>query len=681
VPIRVGVDTGGTFTDLVLYDSARGTLRIAKQPSTAEDASAAVLYALDDTSVDGRAIDGVVVGTTVGTNAVLERSGARVAFVTTAGFEDVVFIKRTDKEKLYDVHWKKPSPLVERADCVGVDERVAHDGEVIVSLDPLDCGALLEAIRARPGIEAIAICLLFSYVNPSHEQALRSALAAEFPDLAVTLSSDVSPMWREYERASTTIADAYVKPVLRQYVDAMERGLASRGVRRSWHLLKSNGGYMTSGLARERPISLILSGLAGGVIGAKHFAGETHERDLFTLDMGGTSCDIGLILEGQQSYANEFDVAWGIPISLPCVAVSTIGAGGGSIAWLDKGGFLHVGPQSAGASPGPAAYGAGGRLPTITDANLILGRLDPTYFLGGRMRLDLDRAREAFGSLARALEAEVATVAHAALETADENMANAIRLISVERGYDPRDFALLAFGGAGPLHGRAVASKLGIGRLLIPPHPGLCSAFGALIADWRVDRVWTAFSRSDMLDPARVLSEFARLEREAESELRSDGYAGPIRLTRSIDMRYAGQNYEREVPLPASRLDEKHIVEALGRFADLHRAFYGFEFEGEVIELINFRLTAVGQMEPPRLARVAEAAGAPPAWATRDVHVGSGGFGPCPIYRRDQLGAGVRLSGPAIVEEEDSTTLIYGGDTLTVLPSGVMSVQIAGGAA
>jgi N-methylhydantoinase A len=680
MPIRVGVDTGGTFTDLVLYDSARGVLQVAKQPSTADDASAAMLRALDDVDIAGPAIDGIVVGTTVGTNAVLERHGARVALVTTAGFEDVVFIKRTDKEKLYDVHWKKPPPLVERADCVGVDERVAHDGSVIVALDPEDEEKLLEAIRARPGIEAVAICLLFSYVNPSHERTLRDALAAACPDLSISLSSDVSPMWREYERTSTAIADAYVKPVLRGYVRAMEGGLASRGVRRTWHLLKSNGGYMSSDLARERPVSLILSGLAGGVIGAKYFAEQAQERDLFTLDMGGTSCDIGIIRDGQQSYANEFDVAWGIPISLPCVAVSTIGAGGGSIAWLDKGGFLHVGPQSAGASPGPAAYGAGGTLPTVTDANLILGRLDPDYFLGGKMSLDLDRARQAFVPLARALAVDIPTVAHAAIETADENMANAIRLISVERGYDPRDSALMAFGGAGPLHGRAVASRLSIPRFLIPPHPGLCSAFGALIADWRVDRVWTAFSRSDTLDPAHVLAQFGRLEREAESELRSDGYAGPIHVARSIDMRYAGQNYEREVPLPASQLEETHVVQALGQFAELHRAFYGFEIEGEVIELINFRLTAVGRLEAPRLTPVAEAPGAPPVWTMREVHLG-GGFASCRIYRRDHLGAGLRLPGPAIVEEEDSTTLLYPGDTLTVLPSGVMSVQIGGGAA
>ena len=676
--IRIAIDTGGTFTDLVAYDQERGTVRTAKQPSTPNENSAAIIATLREAGVMGPEVTGITIGTTVGTNAVLERKGARVLFVTTAGFEDLLFIQRLDKERLYDLHWKKPRPLVARVDCVGIQERVDHQGNVSIPLDSESLNDLVAATRARPGIEAIAVCLLFSYLNPSHEEAIGEVLAREFPGVPISLSSHVSPVWREYERASTTVADAYIKPVLQRYIGAVDRAFGSVGVTHPWNLLKSNGGYMSSRLAPEKPVSLLLSGLAGGVIAAKHFGDQAAHGDLLTIDMGGTSCDVGVIRDGQQLYANEFNVEFGVPITIPRVLVNTIGAGGGSIAWQDRGGFLHVGPRSAGAVPGPASYGTGGEHPTVTDADLLLGRLNPSYFLGGRMPLDVEKAAAALAPLAAALGLDTPATAQAVIETTDENMANALRLLTVEQGIDPREFALMAFGGAGPVHAREVARKLGITRVLIPPHPGLCSAFGALIADPRVDRVLTGLMRSDALDVARVLAAFRRLEAEALDEIAADAPLEQVRLHRSIDMRYAGQNYEREVVLPDAQLTPESLRRALGRFAELHRAQYGFAIEHEVIELVNFRVTAIGKIDAPSMALPAGAAASAGPVSTRDVYFRASRPAPCPIFRRDGLPAGRRKGGPLVIEEPDSTIVVFPEDVLEVTPSGVIAMTIGG---
>jgi len=678
--VRVAIDTGGTFTDLIAYDEREKAVRIAKQPSTPSDPAAAIMAVMQEAGLSGKAIGAITIGTTVGTNAILERTGARVLFVTTAGFEDVLFIQRLDKQRLYDLHWVKPHPLVSRSDCIGVRERIDHHGSELVPLDAADVEALVAAVRSRPGIQAIAVCLLFSYINPSHEQAIKRRLASEFPELPISLASDISPVWREYERGSTTVADSYVKPVLQAYVHAVDRGLHALGVEHRWNILKSNGGYMSNRQALEQPVPLLLSGLAGGVIGGKYFGHLAGEANFFTLDMGGTSCDIGIVRDGQQFYANEFMVEWGIPITLPRVLVETIGAGGGSIARLDKGGLLHVGPESAGAVPGPAAYGRGGAHPTVTDANLLLGRLNPTYFLGGKMMLHADRARDVLEPLAAALGADTLAAAHAVIETADENMANAVRLISVDHGLDPREFALMAFGGAGPGHARAVAEKLGVPRVLIPLHPGLCSAFGALIADWRVDKVWTAFMRSDTLDADRIAAGFRRLETAARDDIVDDGFTGDIVIHRSIDMRYAGQNYEREIPLPDAPIDADVVTQALDRFGRFHEAYYGFSIEGELIEFVNFRVTAIGRSGVPQIGGAPAHGVRPDPTGERPVYFGSTGVAPCPIYRREHLAADTRMAGPAVIEEVDSTTVVHPGDILSVTPSGVMMIQIGGAA-
>ncbi len=667
---RVGIDTGGTFTDFVLFDGDAGTFRVAKVPSTPDDPSRAIQIGLRQLGAEGARQ--VVVGTTVGTNAVIERRGPEVVFVTNAGFEDVPFIARIDKERLYDLHWEKPKPLVRRRDCVGVRGRVDHHGSVVEPLAEDDLAALLERLAGDDEEPVVAVAYLFSYLNPEHEQRTAAALKERLPGANVSLSHEVSPVWREYERASTTIADAFVKPVMKRYVDRVGAVVeADTGLER-WNLLASNGGYLRADQARRRPAQLLLSGLAGGVIGARFFAEAPGYSSVFSLDMGGTSCDLGLVLDGAEQYAGEFDLAWGVPVSIPCVAVRTIGAGGGSIAWVDPGGLLHVGPRSAGAQPGPVAYGQGGIEPTLTDANLILGRLDAAYFLGGTMPLDLEAARDAYVTLGSELGLTPEAAAEAAVRTADENMANAIRLIAVERGLDPRDFALVAFGGAGPLHARAVAERLDIPTVLIPPHPGLCSALGAAIAQARIDRVQTSYARSDSVDLAALAAAERRLRKATVAELRRNVDVEVPIVRRSADLRYAGQNYELEVELPEGDLDARWN-ELLERFAVDHERQYGFSLPGEPVELINLRITAMRPDLPVPLVADPHEEFEP---ERRDVWFGAADPVDCPIHRRASLRPGSELDGPAVIEEPDSTTLVFPADRLFVHESGVLVLTI-----
>jgi N-methylhydantoinase A len=671
--VRIGIDTGGTFTDFVLVDEASGAIRTAKVPSTPDDPSDAIAAGLAQLTGDG--VSHLIVGTTIATNSLIERNGPTVLYVTNRGFEDVPFIGRLDKERLYDLHWRKPKPLVLRRNCFGVTGRVDHQGTVVEDVAEADLDELRRALAAhRNGDAVVAVCLLFSYLEPSHEQAVLSVVREALPDAAVSSSHEVSPVWREYERASTTIADAYVKPAIETYVDRVGAVLRDRLGLEDWNLLGSNGGYLSAAEGRAKPAQLLVSGLAGGVIGARAYADAAGFPSVFSIDMGGTSCDLGLVLDGQQQYAGEFNLAFGVPVTIPCVAVRTIGAGGGSIAWVDKGGLLRVGPQSAGAQPGPVAYGQGGAEPTLTDANLTLARLNPSYFLGGAMPLAAGAAAEAVGMLADAVGLSAEALALAAVRTADENMANEIRLIAVERGLDPRDFALIAFGGAGPLHARAVAERLGIGTVLVPPHPGLCSAFGCAITDARVDRVQTYYARSDATEPARLAAAMRALEKRAVADLRRSVDVDAPVLRRSADMRYAGQNYELDTAVPEGDL-ERGFDELLESFEREHERQYGFRLEGEPIEIINLRVIAVRPEPATPVAAPDRAAGAAPV-EVRAVWFDAEGPVDCPIFRRDDLGGGTELEGPAIIEEVDSTTLVFPGDRLTVHPGGSLILTI-----
>jgi len=674
---RVGIDVGGTFTDLVAVDEY-GRFHQAKRPSTPGTPSVALRAVLTDLGEIGQRFDVAILGTTVATNAVIERKGARVCFVTTEGFEHVPFIQRINKQELYNLNWVKPEPLIHRRDCLGIRERVDAEGRSIRPLDLKQLAAVVGEIgrRVRRGeCQAVAVSCLFSYLNSEHEAAIERQLAAACPDLPVSRSSAVCPTWREFERGSTTIADAYVRPSLRTYVRDVLEVFSQRGP--AVNLIKSNGGLIPAQRADTHAVQLLLSGLAGGVIGGKFFALAAGERNAFTLDMGGTSCDIGVIHEGRHEDAAEFEVEWGIPITLPCVKVKTIGAGGGSIVWVDRGGFLHAGPQSAGAAPGPVAYDAGGTEVTLTDSNLMLGRLDPDYFLGGRMRLHPSPAEEAVAALAARVGMAPVECAAAAVEIANENMANEIRLLAVEMGYDVRDFALVAFGGAGPLHGCAVARLLGMPRVLVPPHPGLCSAFGALIADWRVDKVRTSVMSSGAIVPERITAMIDEMTASALEELRAQGFHGRPVIYRAVDMRYAGQNYEREVPIPDGEITAALIEALFNQFAQLHETHYGFSLSGEAVELITFRVTALGFPEPVDPHWETGVGPAKPV-AVRRLFFRKAGWIDCPVFRRHKLAAGQELPGPALVEEEDSTTLVPPGDHARVLPGGLIMITLGG---
>ena len=680
--LRIGIDTGGTFTDLVAYDSGAAAFVYGKQASTPDDPAQALAAVLAEVEAPRRSVRSMVVGTTVATNALLQRRGARVLFVTTAGFEDVPFIGRLDKEELYNLHWRKPAPLVSRWDCYGIPERIDHDGSVLVPLTEEaldDLAAFVAARQSNDGDLAVAVSLLYSYLAPGHEQRIKDRLHADFPGISVSVSHEVSPTWREYERSSTTIGDAYIKPVLRSYVAGVQETLRRLQITAPVSMLKSNGGHLRIDSAGAQPAQFLISGLAGGIVAARHYAQMAGVDHAFSLDMGGTSADIGTIQGGAERYLSEFQVGFGIPISVTCVDVATLGAGGGSIAWIDKGGLLQVGPRSAGAEPGPICYGKGGVEPTVTDANLILGRLNADYFLGGQIALDAAAPRAALAAIGAALgaapgaAAEVA--AHAIVETANENMANQVKLISVDRGLDPRDFVLIPFGGAGPVHASACARLLGIQRLLIPPHPGLSSAFGALAANWRVDRVWTIYGRSTHLNAEAIAERLDALTSAAVAELRADGFSGEPVLLRSIDMRYAGQNYEREVPLPAGPFTAAVATEMVTRFGRAHDEFFGFSLAGEPVEFVNLRVSAIGPTNLEATVPVSADVAAAPS-KRRPVSFRGLGYVETPVYRREALGTGVTLTGPAIIEEPDATTVVHPGDTLVVRPDGLLEVQI-----
>lgn len=678
--VRIGIDTGGTFTDLIGFDESTGELVLAKTPSTPSEPVNGMVHALRASGVAPSATQFLILGTTVATNALLQRRGADVIFLTTEGFEDIPYIQRMNRRYHYSLEWTKPAPLVKHRDCVGVRERVTADGQVRIPLDDEALETVAREVERRlDGRDrrraAIAVCLLFSYINPEHELRLGEFLKQRFPAVPVSLSHQVAPIWREYERGSTVIADAYIKPTLEAYLGSTRARLSGLGLTAPWAVMKSNGGNAVPEAAEAQPIQLLLSGLSGGVIGGAYFGRRAGARDLITLDMGGTSCDVGIIRNGQIGYSTNFEIEWGLPVAVPVVDLTTIGAGGGSIAWIDRGGFLRVGPHSAGAEPGPACYGAGAREATVTDANLVLGRLNADYFLGGKMRLDRAAAERAIRALGDRLETDVPRAAQAVVDVTNENMANAIRVLSIDRGLDPRDFTLVAFGGAGPLHADALARRMGMTRVVVPPHPGLCSAFGALIADLQVNKVQSKNFQSDSVHAATVQTHFARLVEEAVAELRQEGFQGTAEIERTISMRYAGQNYEQDIGVDAELVTDAVLREVFGAFERRHEQFYGYSISGEIIELIRFNVTAVGRTPKPELPRLPRREPAVPV-AVRSVYFPDTGFAPTPVYRRESLAPGRQLVGPAVVEEVDSTLLMHPGDVLAVDAYGIITMTL-----
>jgi N-methylhydantoinase A len=657
VALRVGIDTGGTFTDLVAVDEASGRWHVAKVPSRPDDPVGTIASALEAAGLDAGDLSFVVVGTTLGINAVLTRSGARVLYLTTKGFEDIPFIQRISRKYHYDYRWRKPKPLVSRPDCLGVPERMSEEGKVILPLDQL---ALEEAAAQLQGPDgsaaAVAVCYLFSYLNPEHEIATAKLIAERFPALHVSLSHEVAPIWREYERGTTAIVDAYLKPLLDDYVAGVSGALDVEGASAPWALLKSNGGHALSEQARRRPAHLLLSGIAGGAIGGAWFARACDADKGIVLDMGGTSCDVCVVVGGEPLYSSDYEIEYGLPVSVPSVSTKTIGAGGGSIGWVDPGGFLQVGPESAGASPGPACYGQGGGEATLTDANVALGRLNPDFFLGGRLRLDPVLSQRALTGLGEELGLPAVEVASAMVKIANENMANAMRIVTVEQGIDPREFAIIAFGGAGPTHAAEIADAIGIGRVIVPVNPGLCSAFGTIAAQVRVDAVRSISLVAERTTSAELRRLFDELEGQARADFATQGSATPeAEVRRSLAMRYQGQNYEQEIPVSEGAIGDAELAEVVERYHRLHEEFYGYRFEGIPIELVRISVVVAAPVPvlPPMASAVAGDGAAPET--AREVFFPEQGFVETPVIRREVARS---AAGPLIVESMDSTVVV-----------------------
>jgi N-methylhydantoinase A len=680
---RLGIDIGGTFTDAALIDEATGEIRIAKVATTPADPSGGFLEAasglLHQTGVPPQAVRSVVHATTVATNALMQGKVAATGFVTTEGFRDLLEIARQVRPSLYDLRFEKPRPLVPRNRCFAVPERLDAQGRVLRPLDEEAVRRVAAQLR-REGVEAVAVCLLHSYVNPVHEQRVGAILRETLPGVAVCLSSEVAPEFREYQRASTTVINAGIQPVVGRYLGGMAARLAEAGLPPGLLVMQSSGGVFSAEAACARPVFMVESGPAAGVMAAAYLGNTLGYRDVISLDMGGTTAKAALIQRGMPRVTKDFEVgavarpggggsAGGYPIRTPVLDLVEIGAGGGSVAWVDSGGRLRVGPVSAGADPGPACYGKGGKEPTITDANLVLGRLNPRYFLGGQITLDVDRAGAAIQErCARALGLDVVEAAHAIVEIANAAMVNALRLVSVQRGYDPRDFTLIAFGGAGPLHANRLAAETEMAATLVPVSPGVTSALGLLVTDLKHDYAQTLMQRADRLDLPAIETVYRRLTDEGQRTLTREGLSGAeMTFLRHVDLRYIGQSFELTVPLPAGTLGPGEVAQVVEDFHRAHERAYGYSAPAEPVEWVNLRLTALGTIAKPRLRELPATGGRVPSVAdaqkaSRPVYFAeTGGPAVCPIYDRSRLPAGGLVVGPAVIEEFDSTTVVHPG--------------------
>lgn len=668
----IGVDVGGTFTDIYAFNRDEGTVAVHKTSSTPHNPAEAIIDGLKElaakTGLDLAAMASLAHGTTVATNALIQRRGAKVAVVTTRNFRDLVEIGRQIRPKLYDLKADHPMPLAPREMRFEVSERIGPQGEVIEPLDTTSVEAMIEKLRESRA-EACAIAFLFAYLTPSHEQAVKARIQEALPHIAISASSDVQPEFREYERTSTTLLNAYLQPAFARYMNTLKDAVIEMSPTAHVGINQSNGGLMSIDKARDFPIRTALSGPAAGTIGAIHMARQSGKPDIITFDMGGTSADVALIRNCETSLAFERDVA-GFPVRMPMVDINTVGAGGGSIAWFDRDGLIKVGPTSAGAAPGPACYGRGGTEPTVTDANVVLGRLSDHGLLGGSMSLHEEAARRAVAKIAERLGFTIERAAKGILDIVSANMVRAIRAISIERGHDPRDFVLMPFGGAGPLHADGCARALGITQIIVPYSPGILCAQGLLVADHsesfvRGQKLPLEEASSDIL--YRLVDE---LSLDAEAWWEAEDIEPAQRSVKlAVDMRYQSQNYELQVAV-----DTDHRAPALpdtdtlkGLFFAAHEQAYGFFNPHDPVDVIAVRLTAIGHLPSPDTPPLAEGASAEPkARATRRVWFEAPEPVATPVYDRATFAPGARIEGPAVIDQFDATTLVFPGDIATV---------------
>ena len=685
--LTFGIDIGGTFTDVVAYDAETRALYVAKVPSTPPRLGDGLLdgmrRVLAERGASPADVDRVVHGTTIGTNAVLEHRGATLGILVTAGFEDVLAIGRHKRSDMYSLNIGPEEPLflAPRRQIRGIPERLDSAGRVLL---PLDEGAVRRAVAdlvERHGVNAVVVCYLFAYLDPRHEQRTRELIHARFPGLPVSLASEVDGKFREYERLVMTAFDAYIRPVIQGYLEDLGGELQAAGISAPFQVMQSRGAISGARVVSARPVATVLSGPAAGVIGGAHAARLAGFQDALTIDIGGTSCDVALVRGGRPIITTEGRIET-FPLRLPMVDVHTIGAGGGSIAAVDAAGALKVGPRSAGSQPGPAAYGRGGTRATVTDASLVLGYLNPAYFADGTMPLRADLARRAVEEqVAGPLGLGVAAAAAGVHRVLNDNMAQALRLVSVRRGHDPRRVCLVPLGGAGAVHAGRLASALGVPTVVVPPAPGVLSALGLVLANIEHEQSRTLRGRVDRLDPAEVTATLVALDALCAERMADEGADG-VEVAHFAELRYLKQSYELEVALPPGGITPEVLARAAERFHVLHEQVYGFALPHRAVELVTLR--AVHTAHLPELAlvsgltnsRAAEPTAVRPAYFEE-----VGGYEPTPIYLRSTLARDQEIVGPAIVEQPDTTTVIYPGQTLRVDRAGNLMLAVAVGEA
>jgi N-methylhydantoinase A len=673
--LRVGVEVGGTFTDWVVTRGAE-IVRVGKVVSTPGHPDIGVMNALADAGVSLKDLGTLVHGSTVATNVVLERKGAATALITTEGFRDVLAIQRQAKQRLFDLFYKHPEPLVSRDRILEVREKIAPDGTVRT---PIALDGIVDDIQrlaAEHGVRSIAVSLLHSYANPAHEEAIERALSERVQDLSVSLSSDVLPRFREYERTSTVVMSAYTRPIVDRYLGGLERRLAEGGFQGHLNIIQANGGSVPAAAIRRHAIKMILSGPAAGVVGATAIAKAAGIGDIITFDMGGTSTDVCLVNGGEPKITNDYKID-GLPLALPMIDIATVGAGGGSIAGADVGGLMQVGPESAGADPGPACYGKGGRRFTVTDANVVVGLLRPHTFFGGRLRLDLDAAGAALRGLGATLGMAPMDAADGVRRLVNFTMAQAMRLVSVERGHDPRDYTIVAYGGGGPLHAAQLAEELGCTQVLVPRDPGIISALGLLIAGTQQDFLVTRITRAADVTHGFLVEQFNDLAGRAKKEFHSYGIdAGAIDLRYFLDMRYLGQAYELTMPVDDFVSGATPADQLTARFHEFHRARYGHASSREGVEIANVRIVATHRSPIAQIGGAWVPEQGAPVIEDAPIHL-DGGTETCRFFRRETLPPGTTIDAPAVVEEATATTFIPRGWVGTIDAQGNLLLRRA----
>jgi N-methylhydantoinase A len=679
--MRVASDIGGTFTDLIYLDEVTGEIGMNKASTTPHNFAVGVQDTLEKSGINVADTSFFVHGSTIIINALTERKGVKTGLITTKGFRDVLAITRANRPDIYNMYYTKPEPFVPRYLRLEVRERVNYKGEELEPLNEDDVGRAAKFFK-KEGIEAIAVCLLHSYANPDHEARCGALLREMLPDVPVTLSHEICQEFREYERTNTTVLNAYVQPIAVQYLNTLEKDLGEMGMGPVEHIMQSNGGIATFEMARQAPIRTCESGPVAGVIGTAVIGHLLGEPNIISLDIGGTTVKSSLVENGVPKITTDYKIEYrrdweGYPIKVPTVDIVEIGAGGGSIAWIDKAGSLRVGPVSAGAVPGPACYDTGGEKPTVTDANLVVGRINPDYFLGGEIKVSMDKARQSMQEIADFFDMSIEEAAMGVIRLADANMVNALKLVSVRRGYDPREFTMVAFGGGGSMHAAALGRELRVKRILVPAEPAVFSAWGMLMSDLRNDYIRTMVVRTDQIEPTELSGIFAEMEKQAAEELAAEKVQeDQMVFQRFADMRYMGQEHTVKVPIPGGQLTGKALTEINERFHQLHDQAYTFRL-GSRVELVNFHLTALGLVEKPKITRLNKGG----AGTVEEAYKGDRqvifdeGFLTTPTYERDLLPVGATLSGPLIIEEPAATTVVFPGQKLSVDEYGFVHIE------